>query len=354
MRTLLLLLGLVPQAEPAGKNPVCRPNTVFTSHEDLRSPKFGELRAQYKLDEAVKDERDEFKRILLLRHWLHERVVVNKQGAEPPAADALRTLDEGPKGGRYHCAHMSVALNAVLNAMGHVTRIVLSGPGEKEPQRLSGSHGADEVWCNSLRKWVLVDAEHDSHFEKDGAPLSALEVRDEVLRDGARGVLRVRGLDRKPEPKVEDESWGLTARTYAWISWPTEGNRFTLHPETAPEFHVLFDDEYSRSHEWHRDGRRHWAYGAQRFRRVQERATIEWTPNVLDVKARVDGEAVEVTITSSTPNLREYQMKRGEGAWEQVGEKVVIHLKSPQERILLRAVNLAGVSGPEHRLEVNR
>lgn len=351
MRILLLVLGLAPQA---GAGPVCRPNKVFASHEDLRAPKFAELRAAYKLDEAVKDEKDEFRRILLLRRWLHERVLVRSEGPEPPAADALRTLEEGPKGGRYHCAHMSVALNAVLNAMGHVTRIVLAGPGEKEPPRLSGSHGADEVWCNSLRKWILVDAELDSHFEKDGAPLSALEVRDEVLRDGARSVLRVRGPDRRPEPKVEDESWGRTARTYAWVSWPTEGNRFTLYPETAQESHVLYDDEYSRSHTWHRDGKPHWAYRAQRFKRVPEREAVEWTPNVLDVKAPVDGEALEVTIASSTPNLKEYQVKRGEGAWERAEEKFVLRLKSPPERVLLRAVNLAGVSGPEHRLEVNR
>lgn len=351
----MFLVCAAPQAAPAPvENPVYRPNTVFASHEDLRSPKFEELRVKYKLEDAVRDEPDEFKRILRLRHWLHARVVVEKKGAEPPAADALRTLEEGPKGGRYHCAHMSVALDAVLNAMGHVSRIVLSGPGEKEPARLSGSHGSNEVWCNALRKWILVDAEHDSHFEKGGAPLSALEVRDEVLRDGAREVTRVRGLDRKAEPRVEDESWGLTPRTYAWISWPTEGNRFTLYPKSPEEFHVLYDDDYARTHTWYRDGRKHWAYGARRFKEVRERGAIEWTPNVLDVKARLEGESVEGTIASSTPNLKEYQVRRGDGAWERVEEKFSIRLKSPQERILLRSVNLAGVSGPEHRLVPGR
>lgn len=342
------------QTAPPVKNPVYRPNTVFGSHEDLRSPKFEELRVKYRLEEAVKGETDDFKRILLLRHWLHERVVVDKKGVEPPEADALHTLEEGPKGGRYSCGHMSVALNAVLNAMGHVTRIVLSGPGEKEPKRLAGSHGANEAWCNTLCKWVLVDAEHDSHFEKEGVPLSALEIRDEVLRDGAKSVVRVRGLDRKPEARVEDESWGQTARTYAWISWPSEGNRFTRYPEDPGGLQVLYEDEYTRTHTWYRNGKKHWAYDARRFKMISAREAIEWTPNVLDVKAQIQEESVEVQIASSTPNLKEYQMKREEGGWERVEEKFKIRLKSPQEKVLLRAVNLLGRWGPEHRLVPGR
>ncbi|HLF95063.1 MAG TPA: transglutaminase-like domain-containing protein [Planctomycetota bacterium] len=359
MKTILLFAGLAGalgavQVEPPVKNPAFRPNTAFGSHEDLRAPRFEELRVKYRLEEAVKGETDDFKRVLLLRHWLHARVVVEKKGPELPDKDALSTLEEGPKGGRYHCAHLSVALNAVLSAMGHVTRIVLSGPGEKEPARLSGSHGSNEVWCNSLCKWVLVDAEHDSHFEKDGVPLSALEVRDEVLRDGAKSVARVRGLDRRPEARVEDESWGQTARTYGWISWPSEGNRFTRYPEDPGGFQVLYEDEYARTHTWYRDGRKHWAYDAGRFKRISERGAIEWTPNVLDVKTRLQGEEWEVQIASSTPNLKEYQMKKGDGAWERAEEKFAIRVKAPPEKVLLRSVNLAGLCGPEHRLVLAR
>jgi hypothetical protein len=199
-----------------------------------------------------------------------------------------------------------------------------------------------------------VDAEHDSHFEKEGVPLSALEVRDEVLRDGARSVVRVRGLDRKPEPRVEDESWGMTPRTYAWISWPSEGDFFTRYPEDPGGFQVLFEDDHVRTRTWHRDGRKHWAYAAGRFKRVAEREAVEWTPNVVDAKARAQGEGWEVQIVSCTPNLKEYQMRRGEGAWAPVAGKFLIRLSSPREQVFLRSVNLAGLCGPEHRLILDR
>jgi hypothetical protein len=342
-----------PKAATPAANPVCRPNTVFDSQEDLGAPNYREFRKKYELDQVVQAEPDELKRILLLRNWLYRRVKVDPSKAEPGAADAIRTLDEGPQGGRYHCSHMCVALNPVLNSMGHVSRIVFAGAGEKEPARLSGSHGANEVWCNRLCKWILVDAEHDSHFEKNGLPLSALEVRDEVLRDGARSVVRVKGPERAPQAPVEDESWGLTARTYAWVSFYSEGNRFGRWPGQVNGFELVLDDEAFRSRTWHRNGKKHWAYAAGRFKPVG-RDALEWTPNILDVRTELKGDSIEIRITSSTPNLREYQIQRGDGAWEHVDETFTKRLDAAARVLRLRAVNSAGVSGPEHRLALER
>lgn len=345
------------QTEPPGEskgatpvaNPLCRPNTVFDSQEDLSAPNYREFSKKYDLDKVVQGEPDELKRILLLRNWLYRRVKVDPSKPEPTASDALRTLDEGPQGGRYHCSHMCVALNPVLNSMGHVSRIVFAGAGEKEPARLSGSHGANEVWCNPICKWILVDAEHDSHFEKNGLPLSALEIRDEVLRDGARSVVRVKGPERTPQSPVEDESWGLTARTYAWVSFYSDGNRFGRWPATIGGFELVLGDEAFRSRTWYRDGKKHWAYAAGRFKPV-DRSALEWSPNVLDVRTEVKGDSVEIRITSSTPNLREYQVRRGEGSWESAPERLTIRLNEAARGVRLRAVNSAGVSGPEHRV----
>ena len=332
---------------------VYRPNTVFASHEDLSSPRYEEFRMKYPLDEAVRGESDEFKRILLLRNWLHRRIKVDTSQPEPNPHDVYHTLDEGPKGGHYHCAHMSMALNPILNSMGYVSRLVFAGPGEKEPERLSGSHGANEVWCNTLRKWVLVDAEHDTHFEKDGTPLSALEVRDEVLRDGAKNVVRVKGPERTPLVPVEDESWGRSARTYAWVSFYSEGNRFTQWPKRVGGFELVWEDEAFKTRTWYRSGRKHWAYDAKRFKPVM-REVLEWTPNVLDVRSEVSGDTVEILIKSSTPNLREYQARRGKGAWERVKECFTLRLGAVREELRLKAVNSRGVSGPEHLLLLER
>ena len=105
---VLLLLQAVAFAEEyvvvPVENPECRPNKLFGPPEDLTSPRFKGIREKYALDDVVKEETDEFKRILLLRHWLRTHVITDKS---KPAVegDALRMLEEAPKGGRYHCGH---------------------------------------------------------------------------------------------------------------------------------------------------------------------------------------------------------------------------------------------------------
>ncbi len=328
-------------------------NKIFLHQEDLRSPRFEDLRNRYRLDDVVKGGTDEFERILLLRNWIRRRIVTDPSKPAVDNDDALQILEEGPKGGHYHCGHISKAQNAVMNAMGYVTRCVFAGAGEKEMQ-LSGSHGVNEIWSNTYCKWILMDAEHDSHFEKDGMPLSGLEIRDEVLRDGAANVTRVRGPERKPVARVSDDTWGQTPRTYAWVSWYLQGNRHTIWPKKISSIEVVCDDEYWQSHTWYRGGKKHWAYDAKSFRPIKDRQLIEWTPNILEMKTQINGDVANVQITSSTPNLEKYEMKKTGGQWQRVEERFTIHLTKNREQRLLRSVNLAGVYGPEYRLVIEK
>ncbi len=337
----------------AVENTTYRPNELFLQEEDLCSPRFKDLRSRYRLDEVVGGQTDEFQRILLLRNWIRCRIVTDESKPAVDADDALQILENGPKGGHYHCGHISKAQNAVMNAMGYVTRCVFAGAGEKEA-RLSGAHGINEVWSNTYCKWILMDAELDSHFEKDGMPLSGLEIRDEVLRDGAANVVRVRGPERKPVARVRDDTWGQTPRTYAWISWYPDGNRHTIWPKQISSIEVVYDDEYWRTHTWYRNGKKHWAYDAGYFRPVEDRRLIEWTPNVLDVTACINGDTAEIQITSCTPNLKEYQINNPDGEWRPVKERFTIHLVGNREQRLLRSVNLVGVCGPEYELVIEQ
>ena len=333
-------------------NPVYRPNTVFSAQEDLTSPRFAGLGERYGLNEVVKGETDEFRRILLLRHWLHKRLVIDKSR---PAVegDALKMLEEGPKGGRYSCGHFEAVQNAVMNAMGYVTRCVLSGPDGEAPE-LTGHHGSNETWCNSLGKWVLIDAELDSHFEKGGVPLSALEVRDSYLADGAAGVVRVEGPEKKPVARSKYDQWGLTPKAYAFIGWRYQADHFTIWPKDGSSAEVVYDDQYFQTHTWYMNGAKHWAYATGYFQRVKDSAAIYWTPNALEVKAGIEGATVQVEINSCTPNLKEYQMKSAGGDWTPVEKSFRLALSKPREEWRLRSVNLAGVAGPEYSLVIEK
>jgi hypothetical protein len=169
------------------ENPRYCGNELFRAFENYYSPRISQLRSRYGLDAVVAGESDEWKRILLLRHWIKLHIAIDNA-----------ILDAALKGGKFHCTHFSIVQHAVLNSFGYVTRRLGCGPGLKDD---GGHHGVNEVWVNEFSKWVLIDAKYDAHFEKDGVPLSALEIRDEVWRDGAKSVVCVVGPDRKPIPQ---------------------------------------------------------------------------------------------------------------------------------------------------------
>jgi hypothetical protein len=333
-------------------NPKYCANTLFLNQEDITSERFKEILRLYKIDQLIAGEKDEFKKMLILRHWLHEHIVADK--SKPAVGDeALAYLKEGPKGGAYHCGHFSKAQTAVMNALGFVSRRILCGPGGKGPRK-SGIHGATEIWCNSLCKWVMFDAEWDAHFEKDGVPLSALQIREQLQADAAKKVVRVQAVERKPIPFYEDGGYGGSPITYNWVSWWLEQDAHTIWPkkQKSSSIEVLYNDDYCRENLWYRGGRKHWAYDAGCFKYEDNRNVIEWTPNVLKVDTVIYGDVVKVQIVSSTPNLKAYRMRREGGEWRDVDAKFELKLSGDGGRWELQSVNVMGVCGPVYRLLV--
>ena len=73
--SILLIAGCTskqPLTSVPTDNPPFIENTVFSSFEDLSSPKFKALQDKYQLDTVFHGEEDEFKRMLLLREWIQE------------------------------------------------------------------------------------------------------------------------------------------------------------------------------------------------------------------------------------------------------------------------------------------
>ncbi len=299
-------------------NPAFRGNELFPSQENLQSDRFPELIRRYHLDAVVEGEASEFKRILLLRNWIKRHIRIENDHPTQTRGDAFGILDAALEGGGFHCGHFMVVQSAILNAFGYVTRCLGVGPGGT-PDAPGGHHGVNEVWSNDYVKWVLTDAKYDTQFERNGIPLSALEVRDELLRNNAAEIICVKGPDRTPIERLDEAETG--PGTYRWLSWELQGDRHSNWPRFISSALVVFNDDYFQNHTWWRDGNsnRHWAYDAAYFVPVKHREWIEWTPNVLQVKASVAGGEVHGTITSSTPNLSEYQIREEpDGAWKTV------------------------------------
>jgi hypothetical protein len=337
-------------------NRAYRSNELFRAFNNYCDPRLKTLPERYKLDDIVRAESDEFKRIMLLRHWIHTVMPIDDHSTQP-AADPLAILEAAKAGGKFNCTHFAIVQEAVLNSFGYITRTIGVGPG-KNPSGIEGHHAANEVWVNTLRKWVMVDAKYDLHFEKNGIPLSALEIRDEIWRNDARDIVAAFGLERRPTvPQINDRDWGIwaTPQIYRWVSWNLNANRFTAYPANAPSsVLIMFDDGIFRKNVWYRDGRPFWAYGTPYLIKTTQRNWIYWTPNTIFSKTAVTGNHVRITLESFTPNFRTYQVRTDGKPWQDCRPAFEFVAKNDHYALRFRAVNMFGVSGPEHRIEIDR
>ena len=343
-----------PFHEVKANNPDFFANTVFKSFEDISSPRFKALKEKYQLDTIFHGETDELKRILLLRNWIRSVISINDPGPHPGDGSAESILDYALKGNGYHCGHFMVVQNAVMNAYGYVTRCLGSGPGGQDGA--DGHHGIDEIWLNSYHKWFLSDAKYNHHFEKDGIPLSALEIRDEYLKNKAVDIIMVNGPNRIPVKFDEQYQIGKEefARTYAWVEWEKFNNKYTSWPKDSSQL-IMYKDDYFTKHTWIWDGKPHWAYNTAYMSLVADRNAIEWTPNTITSKVVIKGSKAKIELNSNTPNFKTYQLKEMPDAnWEDVSNSVEIELKKDKNEIIFRTENFAGVTGPEHKVIIER
>lgn len=326
-------------------------NELFHAFENYYSPRIRQVRTRYGLGAIVSGETDEWKRIVLLRHWIKSNIAIDNDNPTQTRGDTFAILDAALKGGRFHCTHFSIVQNAVLNSFGYITRRLGCGPGLKND---GGHHGVNEVWVNKFGKWVLIDAKYDAHFEKKGVALSALEIRDEVWRDGAKSVICVVGPHRRlMGPDSQTGQSETRPDTYRWCSWETNTNRFTTFPARPTSTIVVFDDEIFRNNTWYRGGKPHWAYNTPYLIRATRRDWIEWTPNVITSKVTIRDNRAIVFLRSCTPNFRSFQIRSDEGTWRDCDEEVELALDNRAlKRFAFRTVNLFEVSGPEHHVEI--
>jgi len=344
-------------------NPEFIPDTAFVSFEDLSSSKFKTLKETYQLDTIFHGEKDEMKRILLMRDWINKHIKINNDGPYPGDGSVESILDEASKGNGFHCGHFTAVQNAIMNAYGYVARCLLADIGVPVDLIEGGGHHAiNEIWLNSYNKWFMSDAKYNCHFEKKGIPLSALEIRDEYFKNKGLYITLVKGPNRIPtgfyqelkdSSKRELESRGkeLFARIYTWLSWGKYNNRYANWPKTKTDYMIVYEDDYFKNHTWLWDGKPLWAYNTEYMNRVKDRKAIEWTPNTIASKVSITGTEARIELYSITPNLKTYQMKEmPDGNWKDVSNAVEVALKKDKNEIVFRTVNLAGVTGPEHKI----
>ena len=335
--------------------PEFRAPQLLQGFEDYYHPRLRRLRQDYALDEVVEGEPSEFRRLLKLRHWVHTRWPIDND--QNFSGDAFAILEKAKTGAGFHCSHSMIVQQAVLSAMGYVARYVLVDRNHEDLGR-SFHHGVDEVWSNDYAKWVLLDAKYDLHFERNGTPLSALELHEAVRADGGRGIVMVRGVERSEVPPAESLGHEASVRIYWWVCYPLRQSPFTQPDFAVRERLVILDNEAFRKTTWFREQGAglapHWAYAAGAFVPTANRTQIEWTPGVAELRVRQAGAGeLEVELLSATPNLEAYVVSLNGGLPQTVTRgRVRWKLQAGENTLQARSRNLFGVPGPSLRAAV--
>jgi len=328
---------------------------TFAYDDGLIAP----LRERYKLNDLVKGAENEWEGQLALKHWVHGRITNGT-----PTVDAIHAVDilkYAAEGKEFWCTFYAITYIECAEALGWQARKVCldidhgldGGPGSQH-------HGAAEVWSNYYRKWVFIDPQSDLHFEKDGLPLSAWEIRGEWLRNEGADVDHVVGMPFERELKNPAIVWWkLPERDETGLFfWLTYYDNYATWDEDSPSKWLFPQDCAHSGKMWYQGGEKrhlHAGYEKKLFQATERIDDVYWTVGVVEASVvGVSGGEIILSLDSYCPDFDYYEAKTGADGWGEVAEgyRLVWPLKKGTNSLSVRTVNKGGVRGPETSLEL--
>jgi hypothetical protein len=320
-------------------------------YQPYDEPRLRELRRKYRLDDVVAGAAGEFEAQVLLRSWSRSRFRREDYQPIPTDFDALEVLDrdlhnlagEPYQPGRHidPCHFFPLLYAQVLLSMGHQPRLVSIG------------HGMVEVWSNQFRKWVLMDAELNWHYEKDGVPLNMAEIFEENYTCGPTRVRVVRGhqssdpnttrvhLGKEEVPleiliRAHHTRLAIVDLRNDWLT-----NRyFPGHPARSERNSLVFTDPRLAEP----------PPFAERLRpQTGRREDLYWTLNQTEVRARAPArdDVLELALSTVTPNFDHFEVVVDGGPPQASAGRIEWRLHAGVNTLAVRSVNQAGVRGIE-------
>jgi hypothetical protein len=342
--------GSIVSATIAGPTPYLP--GVLGGFESYDSPRLKKMRDEYNPGAAMEGAKSEFEKILRLRHWVYTRWPVD-DNCSFPYDDPFAILEEAKKTGRgFYCAHSQVVAHAVYSAYGFPSRMLYIDVDYTQKPK-GGHHAINEVWCNELGKWIAIDCKYDIHFERDGVPLSALEIHEALRKDGGKGVVKRWGLEKK-DP-TGDGQWHGNIGSYYWVGYWLRTDFLTqshwyLNNDYTTRL-VIWDTPETRSTRWPR------YHDGNDLVFEPDRHQIDWTcnlPKFFSARRDKDGK-LALRFLSATPNFKEYRVRIDGGKWQTMPDRqgsFTLPLHAGENVLDCRARNLWDMDGPEVTLRV--
>ena len=245
----------------------------------------------------------------------------------------------------------------LFSTVGHVARVVNVAAEETPYGPCSAPHMIVEVWSNQYAQWAVMDGLFDMSYWKAGRPLSALQVRDELTRNGGDDVQALWGLPGRAMPRRDE--LGPTAghpAKFAWVLYYT-ANNFRAFPVGQKLWRaVLYRDEHNHGRpltSWPGGTQRPYA-GEGMLLETDRRDDFDWPLNLVEMNLTRDRPGrLHVHLQTVTPNFARFEARRGRGRWRTVEADFDWPVRPGDNRLAVRAVNTRGVCGHESFVEMD-
>ena len=199
---------------------IARPYFPF-SYQDMGHLKVRQLGERIGLDKMMAETDSELELIITLADWANG-LWGHMRPLPFPSWDAHEILDRVDAGDSFFCTYKAVLFAQACNAAGLSARLL--GISTKH----GAAHTVTEVYSNEYRKWMLVDPWMNCWFERDGIPVSALEVHNAI--DNPEGIF----LNVGPHGFFKEQK---DYRIGAADSMPLAGKRIPLAEEKRAELY---------------------------------------------------------------------------------------------------------------------
>ena len=302
---------------------------------DYRSMEYGDpneartaqLRDEFDLERVVAHCDSEFDGFLALKRWVRSRWNHGWSHSFDKVKDALDILREAARGELFTCGYYTLVLAQCATALGWPARrvgISLADCEFPRDYRLGNiGHSVAEMWSNEREKWVLMDPDTNVHYERDGVPLNALEIRDAWLGGCAD---EVRMIQDQPPPVVPSgRTVEILRERMAYLrDYDDQAVRLLL--ERFGRHRMM--DYYARvaiaGREWVDDRclptfiKHFGAAGETRW--TSSMADMYWSVNMVRISAAAEwdesGARLKVSLDHCMPFFDHYEVRVDGGTWE--------------------------------------
>ncbi|MCM8805671.1 MAG: transglutaminase-like domain-containing protein [Candidatus Omnitrophica bacterium] len=301
------------------------------------------LRKMYGLDDVIKGGNTELEKFVMLRNWARHTAPKGWDwgtGMWCPPWDALVILATNKQPvALCMCTHYSTIFTQCAVALGYVAR-----------QVILDHHCVSEIWSDQFGKWILMDTgnsqnpEMNCHFEHNGVPLNALEIRKLWKENRQNEIKPVYANEAMVSEKEKKEFESTIFNVYRRFAIPLRNN-FLGNPEPG-EPEQGQSEYYCDLYLWWEDSpepRESPEYG-KTSNRVGD---FYWSINrtMIDL-VYVEGNTIAVNLYHNTPNFSHYLVSIDNKEWKKSPEHFVWTIHPGRNELIVRAVNAYGHECP--------